>query len=111
MIIKIKNSTQTTSSYFIALGNILKTIDPIKYEPFYQKCFNEATIFQNNSRDANESETSEKDRENWIHFPYLELIRDNLAAKRASNRKDREINIQHLIMSPITLIPPARLDY
>jgi hypothetical protein len=111
-ILENKNKKpKTTSSYLISLGNIFRTIDPIKYEKFYQQCFDDATLYHNKSKDENESETSEKDRENWIHFPYLELIRDKLADKRAGNRKDRRTNIQHLIMSLITYTPPVRLDY
>ena len=105
------NSPLTTQSYLTGLGNILKTIDPEKYEPFYQKCFDEGTAIHYKAKEENDSETSEKDRENWIHFPYLKLIQERLTVSRNANRKDRKLNIQHLIMSLVTFTPPVRLDY
>ena len=82
----------------------------VKYEKFYQQCFDDGTLMHNKSKNENESETSEKDRDYWIHFPYLELIRDKLTDKRASNPKDKtQYSTSYHVSYHLT--PPVRLDY
>jgi hypothetical protein len=59
---------------------------------------------------SKESRINDKDRENWMHFPDLKVIRDNLGTQRHEDRTNKEINIAHLIFCLNTYLPPVRLD-
>ena len=63
------------------------------------------------SKAANKSLLSEKDRLNWIDFRDLEIIREHMHTKRYADRKNKQLNIDYLILCLNTMVPPTRLDY
>jgi hypothetical protein len=101
----------TLYGYLNWLGNILLVIDKNKYRNAARESITASKVakFSGDSK-SKKSRFNDKDRENWIHFPDLKVIRDNLATQRYADRTNKEINIAHLIFCLNTYLPPVRLD-
>ncbi len=89
----------TLYGYLNWLGNILLVIDKNKYRNAARESITASKVakFSGDSK-SKESRINDKDRENWIHFPDLNVIRDNLGTQRYADRTNKEINIAHLIL-------------
>ena len=105
-------SPNTLRNHLEGLANTLLHIDKYKYKEIVRPIFNEALAVQKKiDANAEDSLLSDKEVNNFVHYPEIVRERDRLAKHLETTPNDKKTNIYHLILSINTYIPPLRLDW
>jgi hypothetical protein len=110
--IKMTYKGSSLRAHLEALANILLSIDKDKYQKMAKKLFLQGARIQKIITKHNDKSVLDDEQlENFVSYTELENKRNELGYDLKEDPTNRKLNMQHLILSLNTYIPPLRLDY
>ena len=106
-----KYQYSTLRFHLEALANILLAIDKKKYKEITRPMWNKALEHQKDiDEQRKENKLTDREIENFVCFQDIVKIRDEYHDKWVNKRKDKRLNMYHLILAMNTYNPPMRLN-
>lgn len=106
-----KYKPATTRNHLEGLANVLLAIDKNKFKEIVRPYYNLGLDLQKEiDKKRDDSELTPKEKENFVCYADLIEQRNKLHDAWMEKRRDKKLNIYHLILALNTYIPPLRLN-